>query len=85
MVKIVIKVIGKKYLNASNIEVPGDVSSSAFTTLTLLNKNSSIKIKNVGLNPTRTGFYKLLKKQNAKLNSKFKKTNNKLKGDILVK
>ncbi len=83
----VIKVIGKKYLNASNIEVPGDVSSSAFfTTLTLLNKNSSIKIKNVGLNPTRTGFYKLLKKQNAKIKFlNLKKTNNELKGDILVK
>ena len=42
----VIKVIGKKYLNASNIEVPGDVSSSAFfTTLTLLNKTHLLKLR----------------------------------------
>ena len=35
-----------------------------FTALTLLNLNSSIKIKDVGLNPTRIGFYKILKKHN---------------------
>ena len=54
--------------------------------LTLLKKNSSINIKNVGLNPTRTGFYQLLKKQNA--NIKFlnlKKIDNEIRGDILVK
>ena len=40
----------------------------------------------MGLNPTRTGFYKLLKKQNAKIKFlNLKKTNNELKGDILVK
>ena len=38
-----------------------------FTALTILNKNSYLKIKNVGLNKTRTGFYELLKKQGAKL------------------
>ena len=51
-----------------------------------MNANSSIKIKNVGLNPTRTGFYQLLKKQGAKINfiNKIKK-NNELRGDIIVK
>ena len=39
---------------------------SLFTALTLLNKNSSLTMKNVGLNPTRTGFYQLLKKQGQK-------------------
>ena len=52
----------------------------------MLNKNSSLKIKNVGLNPTRIGFYKLLKKQNAKI--KFNNTR-KIKsekiGDIVIK
>ena len=44
--------------------VPGDPSSAAFfTALTLLNKNSSLLIKNVCLNETRIGFYKLLKKR----------------------
>ena len=59
-----IKIIGKKYLNKINITVPGDPSSAAFfSALTLLNPKSSILIKNVGLNPTRIGFYKLLKKK----------------------
>ena len=51
-----------------------------------MGKNSQIKIKNVGINPTRTGFYKLLKKVNA--NIKFlnlNKKNNELRADILVK
>ena len=69
------------------MNIPGDISSSAFfTALTLLNKNSSLKIKNVGLNPTRTGFYQLLKKQKAKIKfTNLKKENNELRGDVLIK
>jgi 3-phosphoshikimate 1-carboxyvinyltransferase len=84
--KKIIYVFGKKDLDSMNINVSGDPSSAAFfTALTLLNPNSSLKIKNVGLNPTRIGFYKILKKQNA--NFKFinlKKENNEISGDILV-
>ena len=82
-----IKVLGKKYLNPINMKIPGDPSSAAFfTALTLMNKNSSLKIKNVGLNPTRIGFYKLLKKQGAKINfSNIKKENNEFHGNILIK
>ena len=85
--KKIISVNGKKNLDKIKLNVTGDPSSSAFfTALTLLNKNSSIKINNVGLNPTRTGFYHLLKKQNAKIKFiNIKKENNELKGDILVK
>tara|TARA_X000000950_G_C13896378_1_gene652973 strand:- start:517 stop:1866 length:1350 start_codon:yes stop_codon:yes gene_type:complete len=82
----VIKVTGKENLNKISINVSGDPSSAAFfTTLTLLNTNSSLKIKNVGLNPSRLGFYKILKKQNAKLKfTNLKKENNEISGDILV-
>ena len=82
----IIKIFGKKYLNPINLNVPGDPSSAAFfTALTLLNKDSSLKIKNVGLNPTRNGFYQLLKKQGAKIKFKnLKKINNELRGDIIV-
>ncbi len=85
--KKIIKVYGKKQLSPINITVPGDASSSAFfAALTLLNQDSTLKMRNVGLNPTRIGFYDLLKKQKAKI--KFlnvKKRNNELFGDILVK
>ena len=57
-----------KNLNPLFLNIPGDPSSAAFfTALTLMNKNSKLKIKNVGLNPTRIGFYKLLKNQGAKI------------------
>ena len=85
--KRTIKIFGKKYLNPININVPGDPSSAAFfTALTLLNSNSFLKIKNVGLNSTRIGFYELLKQHGA--NIKFynkRKKNNELIGDISIK
>ena len=84
--KKLIKIYGKKYLDPINVSIPGDISSSAFfAALTLLNQNSSIKIRDVGLNPTRTGFYQLLKKQNAKIKfMNLKKKNNELRGDIII-
>lgn len=85
--KRTIKIFGKKKLNSIKINIPGDPSSAAFfSALTLLNKNSFIKIKNVGLNKSRRGFYELLKKQGAKIKfNNVKKINNELCGDILVK
>tara|TARA_B100001093_G_scaffold236253_1_gene226323 strand:- start:3819 stop:5165 length:1347 start_codon:yes stop_codon:yes gene_type:complete len=85
--KKLIEISGRKYLNPLKIDVPNDPSSAAFfTALTLLSKNSSLIIKNVGLNPTRIGFYKLLISQGAKIKFKnLKKSNNEIRGDILVK
>ena len=84
--KKIIKVFGKNSLNAINISIGGDPSSAAFfATLTLLNNRSSIKIKNVGLNPTRIGFYKILKENGAKIKFiNLKKHNNEITGDIIV-
>lgn len=83
----IIEIFGRKYLKPINIDIPNDPSSAAFfSALTLLNRDSSLIIKNVGLNPTRTGFYQLLKKQGAKIKFKnLKKNNNELLGDIHVK
>ncbi len=82
-----IKIFGKTDLKKININVPADPSSAAFyTALTLLNNNSSIKIRNVCLNKTRIGFFNLLKKQGAKIKfGNLKKENNEVKGDIFVK
>ena len=82
-----INVFGRKYLHPINLNIGGDPSSAAFfTTLTLLNQKSTLKIKNVGLNPTRIGFYEILKKQKASIKFlNLKKENNEIKGDILVK
>ena len=82
-----ISVNGKSFLNKFKIKIPGDPSSAAFfTALAILRKNSYLKIKNVGLNPTRIGYYNLLKKSGAKINFlNVKKVNNEKVGDILVK
>ena len=85
--KKLIQIFGKKYLNPININIPGDPSSAAFfTALTILNKDSYLIIKNVGLNPTRIGFYELLKKHRAKIKfTNIKKENNEIVGDIHIK
>ena len=81
-----IKVYGKKFLSPLKINVGGDPSSAAFfTALTLLIPNANLKIKHVGLNPRRIGFYKLLKKHGAKIKFKnIKKINHEKVGDIVV-
>lgn len=53
-------------LYAQNIEVPGDISSAAFfMVLGAIFPNSCITIKNVGLNPTRTGIIEVFEKMGA--------------------
>mgnify|MGYP001250333510 FL=1 len=85
--KNLIKVEGKRFLEPINIKIPADPSSSAFfTAITLFSPGSKLKIKNVLLNPTRIGFYKLLKKHGANIKFKnIKKINNEVVGDIFVK
>ena len=82
-----IKIFGKKNLKNFSVKVPGDPSSAAFfTALTLLKKNSYLKIINVGLNQTRIGFYSLLKKSGAKIKFvNIRMINNEKVGDIIVK
>ncbi|MDC0426861.1 3-phosphoshikimate 1-carboxyvinyltransferase [Pelagibacteraceae bacterium] len=81
-----IKILGKNYLNPLNINVGGDPSSAAFfTALTLLAPQTKLKIKHVGLNPRRIGFYNLLRKHGAKIKFKnIKKINHEEVGDIEI-
>ena len=78
---------GQKDINSFTLEIPGDPSSSAFfVALALLSKNSTLKIKNINLNPFRIGFINVLKKM--KGNIKIIKTKKKFGepvGDIIVK
>ena len=57
-----------KKINAFNYQIPGDISSSAFfMVLTTLANNSRILIKDVNINPSRTGVITILKKMGAKI------------------
>ena len=60
-----------KKIKAFNYKVPGDISSAAFfIVLTTLSKNSKLLIRNVNINPSRTGVIKILKKMGAKIELK---------------
>ena len=60
--KIISSSSRKYYPEAKEYFVPGDISTSAFhIVLTLLTPNSELMIKDVSLNPTRTGFIEVLK------------------------
>ena len=63
-----IKVKKIKKINPLNYEIPSDISSSAFfIVLTALSKNSELLIKNVNINPSRTGILTILKKMGIKI------------------
>jgi 3-phosphoshikimate 1-carboxyvinyltransferase len=73
--KKIISIFGKTPIDAKDISVPGDISSAAFMIiLALISKNSNVTIKNILLNPTRTGILDVLKKMKAKIKIKNKKT-----------
>jgi 3-phosphoshikimate 1-carboxyvinyltransferase len=72
--KKIISIFGKHPIDAKDISVPGDISSAAFMmVLALISKNSKVTIKNVLLNPTRTGILDVFKKMKAKIKIKNKK------------
>ncbi|MGG2066366.1 3-phosphoshikimate 1-carboxyvinyltransferase [Bacillus sp. S14(2024)] len=59
---------GGQKLSAANIEVPGDISSAAFFLVAgAIVPNSKVVLKNVGLNPTRTGILDVLSQMGANL------------------
>ena len=69
-----IKIQKINYIKPINYEIPSDISSSAFfIVLTVLTKNSRLLIKNVNINPSRTGIITILKKMGVKILYKNKK------------
>jgi len=78
-----------RLVSPSVIEIPGDISSAAFFIVAgCISRGAKIIIKNVGLNPTRTGVLDILKKMGADIDLKLKVTSRLLRepvGDILIK
>jgi 3-phosphoshikimate 1-carboxyvinyltransferase len=61
-----VKVVGGQTLKAANINIPGDISSAAFFLVAgAILPGSDIMLKNVGLNPTRTGIIDVLEAMGA--------------------
>ena len=58
----------KNYPEPKEYFVPSDISTAAFfIVLTLLSKDSELKIKNISLNPTRIGIVNILKRMGANI------------------
>ena len=60
--------ISKAKFEGKEFSIPGDISSAAFfIAAAVISSGSKIKILDVGLNPTRTGFLDILKKMGASI------------------
>ena len=63
-----IKIRGQQELNSKDINIPSDLSSSAFFIVAgLINNNSKILLRNININPTRNGILIALKKMGANI------------------
>lgn len=73
-------------LIGKDIYVPGDISSAAyFMVAASIVEGSSIKIKNVGINPTRTGIIKVLQAMGGDIQvENIRDLNNEPIGDIVI-
>jgi len=69
------------------LTIPGDFSSASFLILaSLISKDSQIIIKNVGLNPTRIGFLKILQMMGGNITTTIDPNNSyEIQGTIKVK
>lgn len=75
--KKIINIVGQKELISKNIDVPNDLSSSAFFIVSaLINNNSNITLRNINNNPTRNGIILALKKMGAKISIFNERLNN---------
>ncbi|SDB91246.1 3-phosphoshikimate 1-carboxyvinyltransferase [Pelagirhabdus alkalitolerans] len=74
-------------LKPTSIQVPGDISSAAFFLVAAsIVPGSKLTIKDVGLNPTRTGIIDSLKKMDASISvEKTKEIGGEIVGDVTVK
>lgn len=81
-----IKVMGGKELKGTDIFVPGDISSAAyFIAAASILRDSQIIIKQVGINPTRTGIIEILKKMGAKINIlNYRIKSNEPRADLMI-
>ena len=78
---------GNHELSSNNINVPSDLSSSAFFIVAaLINKNSFLILNNVNINPSRDGILRVLKMMGGNINIFNKRlVNREIVADIEVK
>lgn len=84
---LTVRVKGGRELRGIDVAVPGDFSSAAFfLAASAVVKDSEILIRNVGLNPTRTGFLDVLREMGAEIEiQKAEEVSGEPSGDIYLK
>ncbi|NMD70324.1 3-phosphoshikimate 1-carboxyvinyltransferase [Bacillus sp. DNRA2] len=82
-----ITIHGGQELIASHVNVPGDISSAAFFMVAgAIVPNSEIVLKNVGLNPTRTGIIDVMEQMGANLSIQINEAEQfEPTGDMIIK
>ncbi len=82
-----IKTKGVKKIKSLNYNIPADISSSAFfIVLTALSKKSKLLIKDVNINPSRTGLLVILRRMGINISLKNKRIyKNEKIADLLIK
>ncbi|AJD91297.1 3-phosphoshikimate 1-carboxyvinyltransferase [Jeotgalibacillus malaysiensis] len=81
-----IRITGNQPFKAKDVHVPGDISSAAFfLTAAAITADSSLKLKNVGLNETRTGILDVLKEMNTDFEVTSTSQDEEPQGDILIR
>jgi len=81
-----IKVMGGKELRGTDIFIPGDISSAAyFIAAASILRDSQITIKQVGVNPNRTGIIGILNKMGAKIDTlNYQIESNEPQADLMI-
>ncbi|MDZ5712005.1 3-phosphoshikimate 1-carboxyvinyltransferase [Jeotgalibacillus haloalkalitolerans] len=80
-----IKVSGNQPFKAKDVHVPGDISSAAFfLTAAAITSGSSLVLKDVGLNETRTGILDVLKQMEADFSVNLTNDEEEPQGEIMI-
>ena len=80
-----VSVVGGQNLTATNVSVPGDISSAAFFFVAgALRPNFQVRVLDVGLNPTRTGVLDVLQAMGADVKIENQRVEGEVLGDVTV-
>ncbi len=72
-------------LKPQSYTIPGDISSAAFFIVgTLIADRSEVRLRQVGLNPTRTGILAVLKRMGAEIRVENEKRSGEPMGDLII-
>ncbi len=80
-----VSIWGGQVPESRDIQVPGDISSAAFWLVAAAaNQRSSVTVRNVGLNPTRTGVLKVLGRMGARITERIDESGCEPMGDVTI-